>query len=486
MSKRSTVLWAAAILTAAAPSAWFWIVVTLSNESNSTYSSLIVTMGGICPGFELDLRLWALLIPLRDFPLMEYGAAPLIALSWGGVLLARRIGRPRLGRILPSLTVALLVVSNLPSPLLFVLDTARDPACAGNWGPPEITTWSNARGLYSLIPAVLVLLALRTPGARRGRLARVGVSLVLAAPVLLCVTASAPAGKVSASRDLDCFAFDEGPPSKLNERDRRFLCAIRDGLTWKAVPELAQMPDRELLAYGDHLCELAVRNGGNLRAPELERAMGRLQDTSALTGALTGRCPVVAQAIEEENQRMKAANDAYVATAKRRCAAHPRHRPKIKPVRRAAATMWTEFWYINAWDEGNEGGSTGKMVADLVGSSPGALDVWAADEIGHACVTGEAYRRRPPAETRGWEQVVEVSYRTTKGTLSLVDGRGESMPNLATMGPGDYRVRVHIRGREAAENSIDATVQLLIMVFPGKESKPVIYRDYPRGETNKD
>ncbi|MEV4096737.1 hypothetical protein [Streptosporangium saharense] len=79
-----------------------------------------------------------------------------------------------------------------------------------------------------------------------------------------------------------------------------------------------------------------------------------------------------------------------------------------------------------------------------------------------------------------------MSYRTAKGTLSLVDGQGQSMPNLAAMGPGDYRVRVHIRGREAAENSIDATAHLLIMVFPGKERKPVIYRDYPRGETNKD
>ncbi|MEV4096736.1 hypothetical protein [Streptosporangium saharense] len=401
MSKRSTVLWAAAILTAAAPSAWFWIVATLSNESGGSYSSLIVAMGGICPGFELDLRLQILLTPLRDFPLMEYGAAPLIALSWGGVLLARRIGRPRLGRILPYLTVALLVVSNLPSPLLFVLDMARDPACAGNWGPPEITTWNNVMGLYALVPAVLVLLAPRTPGARRGRLARVGVSLVLAAPVLLCVTASSPAGKVSAPRDLECLGFDDGAPSRLTKQDRRFLCAIRDGLTDETVPELAKMPDRELLAYGDRLCELAVRNGGNLRAPELERAMGRIQDTSALTGALTGRCPVVAQAIEEEDQRMKAENDAYVATAKRRCAAQPRHRPRIKPVRRASATMWTEFWYINAWDEGNEGESTGKMVADLVGSSPGALDVWAADEIGHACVTGESYRRRPPVETRG-------------------------------------------------------------------------------------
>ncbi|MFF4991840.1 hypothetical protein ACFY19_31985 [Streptosporangium saharense] len=75
-----------------------------------------------------------------------------------------------------------------------------------------------------------------------------------------------------------------------------------------------------------------------------------------------------------------------------------------------------------------------------------------------------------------------MSYRTAKGTLSLVDGRGRSMPNLAAMGPGDYRVRVHIRGRKTVQehyDAPDATIQLLIMVFPGKERKPVIYRDYP-------
>lgn len=150
--------------------------------------------------------------------------------------------------------------------------------------------------------------------------------------------------------------------------------------------------------------------------------------------------------------------------------------------------MWTEFWNINAWDEGNEGGQTGKMVADLVGSGPGALDVWTADEVGHACVTGESYRRRPPVETCGWKQVVEVDDKTATGVLNIVDGYSEQLPDLAAGGPGNYRVRVHVRGRKTVEENIDApdaTVRLLIMIFPGKEKKPVIYRDYPAEKTQK-
>ncbi|GLK11133.1 radical SAM protein [Streptosporangium carneum] len=232
----------------------------------------------------------------------------------------------------------------------------------------------------------------------------------------------------------------------------------------------------------DEWCDLAAQNEDNVSAPAVAKAIGKMNNPS-LTGALAKLCPSVAQAQEDEEERMRAENDAYIAAAKKRCSSHPRHQPKIRPVRQARATMWTEFWYINAWDEGNEGGSTGDMVADLVGSAPGALDIWAADEIGHACVTGEAYRRRPPVETRGWEQVVEVGYTTAKGTLSIVGDNGEELPDLAVNGPGDYRVRVHVRGRKAVRENIDtpdATVQLLIMVFPGKEKKPTIYRDYPQ------
>ncbi|MBG0826839.1 hypothetical protein HS041_03505 [Planomonospora sp. ID67723] len=110
--------------------------------------------------------------------------------------------------------------------------------------------------------------------------------------------------------------------------------------------------------------------------------------------------------LQAEGERRQAEEKAFYVAAERACAAHPRHRPKTRPVRQARATMWTEFWTIGAWDEGQEGAEVSDRVADLVGGGDGVLEVWAADDI----------------------------------------------------------------------DAPDGTVQLLIMVFPGGERKPVIYR----------
>ncbi|MFD0883064.1 hypothetical protein ACFQ08_00580 [Streptosporangium algeriense] len=256
-------LWAAALLTAVAPSAWFWIMETLSSWSGGSYSSL-VAIRLICSGYKLDNAAQALLHPIQDLPFMEYGAAPLIALSWGGALLAGRIGRPRLGRILPYLTVALLVVCNLPSPLLFILDMSRDPACTEIWGPPEITGWNTAMRLYALVPAVLILLALRTPGTRRGRLTRVGATLLLATPTLLFATADTATGRANDPQELGC--------TEDAEQDSRFPREILEGHYGEGAPGPADTPDHELLAYNDRLCEPPVQNRDDVDSSTMEKA----------------------------------------------------------------------------------------------------------------------------------------------------------------------------------------------------------------------
>ncbi|WP_327581228.1 hypothetical protein OHA25_35275 [Nonomuraea sp. NBC_00507] len=101
----------------------------------------------------------------------------------------------------------------------------------------------------------------------------------------------------------------------------------------------------------------------------------------------------------------------------------------IKPVRQKHATVFTEFWTIHGYEEEYEGADP-DLVEELVGSEPGALAIWAADEIGHACVTVESYRRRPPLETKGWDEVVEVGYDSPRGTLALSDLQGTTVTGL--------------------------------------------------------
>ncbi|GGO80617.1 hypothetical protein [Nonomuraea cavernae] len=94
-------------------------------------------------------------------------------------------------------------------------------------------------------------------------------------------------------------------------------------------------------------------------------------------------------------------------------------------------------------------------------------------------MTTESYTRRPPLETREWEKVVEVAYEGPTGSLTLIDGKGITLPKLTTSGPGAYRVRVHLRGRDLvyqAPYPPDGAVELLIMVFPGEWREPTVHR----------
>ncbi len=435
---------------------------------------------GFCEGRRIDLWLNELLGPVWGLPLLWFGSVPLIILAWGSWSLSRRAGCPGIGRILGRLAALVMIVRYLPSPLLFMIDMFTDPRCVDIGGPGPVS-WNLGitNDLCRLFSAILVLLAVRTPRTPRGGLARTAIAVPLVVVVLLGAVGDAAREKVSDASALDCAGFGDGTVSGLGESEKEFLCRVRDDYRW-GIPELEDMPDRDLLAYGRGLCDLAVRlGGGDVDAPAVAEAIGEPHSHS-LAGALSPLCPEVAEAQREKARREQEESDAYFAAAERSCAAHHRHRPRITPVWRVRETVWTEFWEIHAWDEDNEGAEVDGRVADLVGSEPGALAIWAADEIGHACVTGESYRRRPPVETRGWEQVVEVGYRSGDGVLSIVDGEGERLPDLAAGGPGNYRVRVHVRGREAVRENVgvpDGTVQLLIMVFPGKEEEPRIYRD---------
>ncbi|GAA4229850.1 hypothetical protein FHR32_000038 [Streptosporangium album] len=102
-----------------------------------------------------------LLSPLWDLPLLWFGYAPLTALACGGVLLSVRAGRPRLGRVLARSAATVVIVRHLPSQLLLMLDLSAGPGCAESWGPPEILGQSVMMDLYHLVPALLVLLAVR-------------------------------------------------------------------------------------------------------------------------------------------------------------------------------------------------------------------------------------------------------------------------------------------------------------------------------------
>ncbi|GIH66369.1 hypothetical protein Msi02_71860 [Microbispora siamensis] len=468
-------LWAAAALTAVAPTLYFWIVSILAGDYGSR--SYISTYWGSCLGWDIYDRVFPRTYLITDFPLFSYGGAPLIVLGCAGWYLSLRSGRARLGRIIGRCVAAVLLVLNLPGFLLPTLDAALGPACLDAWGPPELFSAQVGWGLYDCLPPVLVLLAVRAPRrvfVRRGPVVRTTAAVLAVTAVVLLPAASAPPGKVNAQWELGCPGFGDGTVKGLSEADKRFLCTVRyDHRYGSGLEEWNQVSDEAVLDQGRHLCALATRHGGDIRARAVQEA-----PQASLAIALPSLCPAVTRAEQAEEERWQAESDAYVAREERACAAHPRHRPKIRPVRQRRATMWTEFWTIEGWEDGYEGNPP-DLVKDLVGSGRGALAIWAADEAGSACVTVESYTRRPPLETRGWEEVVEVGYESPSGSLQLVGGEGPTLKGLTDRGPGSYRVRVHLRGRTLVTqvpDPPDGAVELLVMVFPGTAKKPVAYK----------
>ncbi|MFC4010567.1 hypothetical protein ACFOY2_25295 [Nonomuraea purpurea] len=55
------------------------------------------------------------------------------------------------------------------------------------------------------------------------------------------------------------------------------------------------------------------------------------------------------------------------------------------------------------------------------------------------------------------------------------EGAGRALPNLAIKGPGHYRVRAYARADEDAVGILPAEWHLIV-VYPGRSKKEVVYR----------
>ncbi|MEU6207522.1 DUF6461 domain-containing protein [Micromonospora musae] len=99
----------------------------------------------------------------------------------------------------------------------------------------------------------------------------------------------------------------------------------------------------------------------------------------------------------------------------------------------------------------------------------------------HLTVLAEA----PPEVAAGWEEVVEVSWRAAEGLASVLGPDGTSEPQLRAQTPpwpGDYRLRVHARGRAETEDPDAETYELVVWAAPA--AAEVVHRraDRVRGE----
>ncbi|MFF4621954.1 hypothetical protein [Nonomuraea jabiensis] len=294
---------------------------------------------------------------------------------------------------------------------------------------------------------------------------------LLAVAAALCVVPAADLarGPVTTAEDCspgDSWAYEEEPPPPTGER--AFVCAVRTGRTFAFA---ATTPDQVLLAHGRRMCDAYTRDD--------RRALARLRvNAEILASTLAGICPRADAAVKAERAADDREFEEWEAEEQRKCDAAPRHRPLVPPARSSVLKEpeWPEG-RLQMYDETGDGEDPAEAMENgLVASAPGYLAVTTHSDF-HVCVTLETYTRRPPVETKGWDHVVEVGYRSSSGQMVLSDGlSGTELPDLSLHGrKGHYRIRVHFAWVPWKGDKY-GTQRLLIMAYPANGDKVVTYR----------
>jgi hypothetical protein len=114
----------------------------------------------------------------------------------------------------------------------------------------------------------------------------------------------------------------------------------------------------------------------------------------------------------------------------------------------------------------------------LLASTSDGARVFTGMYSGPAHITLGALDREPPAEPF-WEETAELQLHTRYGVITVEDFAHDSVIaglNLATAGPGGYRVRVSARGRSIAFDDIptEPVEHYLVQVWPDeREPEPL-------------
>jgi hypothetical protein len=75
---------------------------------------------------------------------------------------------------------------------------------------------------------------------------------------------------------------------------------------------------------------------------------------------------------------------------------------------------------------------------------------------GEVDVTVTLHQAEPVPDHKDWQEIVEISAHSASGELmvrAMMDDL-DGTPLLSFNGPGDYRLRIHARGRESAYETL--------------------------------
>lgn len=139
-----------------------------------------------------------------------------------------------------------------------------------------------------------------------------------------------------------------------------------------------------------------------------------------------------------------------------------------------------QFWLL----EPNRRPSQAVLVTNgLIGvAAPGSAMVYTGISSGWVTVEVEARTAAPASvDVDGWDEVVEVSLSAPYGQVgvaALMDDVPDIIPKLTATGAGEYRVRVHARGRDNVPDEVSRKpVELYRLVaWPDAEAPELLYK----------
>lgn len=134
-----------------------------------------------------------------------------------------------------------------------------------------------------------------------------------------------------------------------------------------------------------------------------------------------------------------------------------------------------------------------QALAEARGAGQGLVAAWSGGAVlltgahtGHMTVVLEAWHATPPALPPDWDEVVSTTYVSLTGAVTVLHVWDSRRPGPAQeaeardilrlpSGPGQYTMRVHARGRVAAQSihgSADHIEARLIQFWPSEQVVP--------------
>ncbi|MCA2211691.1 hypothetical protein [Jidongwangia harbinensis] len=111
----------------------------------------------------------------------------------------------------------------------------------------------------------------------------------------------------------------------------------------------------------------------------------------------------------------------------------------------------------------------------------GGLHVIAGTNTGSLRLTVDLLDEEPCLELDGWDEAADVGYRATTDNARLAGYPGapvQGIPAVSHAGPGSYRIRFHMRGRDDPRNENPFTVveEHRIAVWPSPWRSTTVHK----------